>query len=89
MFGMTRETESGRPADHPVPTATPTTISPDVDGALLAEAGRVLGSSPADAINQALAELIQGRLRQQAVEAELADYRSGRFAGLRPERGPA
>jgi Arc/MetJ family transcription regulator len=64
-------------------------IMEDVDGALLAEAQRLLDTSSApDTINHALADLIRERRRRQAVESQLRRFEAGQFAVL-PRTGGA
>jgi Arc/MetJ family transcription regulator len=62
----------------------------DVDDALLTQAQRLLGTSTKkDTINQALAELIKERRRQNAVESEIRRFEAGHYEFLlHPEDRP-
>jgi len=81
---MTTDAMPGHPEDGNAPTVAPLLkLMEDVDEALLAEAQRLLGTGSAIAtINQALAEMIKERRRQDAAEAQLRRFGSGQFAAL-------
>jgi Arc/MetJ family transcription regulator len=82
---MTREISRGHPVDilDPEVAPMPKTLV-DVDDALLSQAQQLLGTSTKkDTINQALAEVIKERRRQEAVESEIRRYEAGQYELLR------
>ena len=99
---MTREPEQGHPAGSSAPVvatipettaseAPPPQTRMDVDGALLVEAGQLLGThSELETINRALADLIRQGRRQQAAEAQIRRFQAGEFAQVlhAPRRRP-